>query len=116
MALYLAILTLLVALGGSVHPTPMQQAVSAEGTDTHMTQGSWSGGFVDSEDLEAMKDWAHGMCRGVEIDRTAKRLKVEPTIEAVATALIGNVSDNPKIRKAAQQVCERELRRANKPS
>jgi len=79
-----------------------------------MTQGSGAGGFVDSEDLEAVKDWAHGMCRGVEIDRTAKRLKVEPTIGMVVKALIGNVSDNPKIQKAAQQACERELRRASK--
>jgi hypothetical protein len=118
MAILLTILFLLAPLGANSNPTTIGAsntsrtgAVQTKGVEAQMAQGGWSGGFVDSGNLEAMKDWARGMCRGVDLNQTAKSLNVEPNIKTVAKALIGNSSDDPNILKAAQQACEQELRK-----
>jgi hypothetical protein len=50
-----------------------------------MARGDWSGGFVDSENLEVMKDWARGMCRGVDPSQTAKCLNSMTPMEERAS-------------------------------
>jgi hypothetical protein len=78
-----------------------------------VTHSGLSGRFIDSEDAKAMEEWARGMCRGIKIDHAAKELDAEPTVPAVAKALIGNISENASVRAAALSSCEVELRKAN---
>lgn len=74
--------------------------------------GSWSGGFIDSEDEAGIVRWAHDMCRGLDVVAQAKVSQVDPTVPAVARAIIGNVSDNKTIQRRAVEACEMELRHA----
>jgi hypothetical protein len=81
--------------------------------ETEVVRESATGGFVDRSDLAAMRSWAHGICRGLDVVDTARTLNAEPTVKQVAKALIGNDSDDPRIRRVTLRICEEELRMAD---
>jgi len=76
-----------------------------------MSQEHWSVGFVDTNDFEAIKDWAQGMCQGLEIEKIAAELGTKPSIAAVAAALTSNLPE--AAGAVALQTCEEELAKAN---
>lgn len=82
-------------------------------TDGHIVRETATGGFVNRTNLHAMEQWAHSMCAGLKLARTARNLGVQPTIAAVTGSLIGNDSSDARIRRVTRRICEAELRQAN---
>lgn len=77
-----------------------------------MSRENESAEFIDLSDGDAVRSWAQGMCKDLKIDEIAQQLDIEPTIEAVTRRL---TSDLPEPAEAiAREVCEDELRKANK--
>ncbi len=78
-----------------------------------MRSEKFTGSFIDPNNRNAVEKWARGMCRGLDLNETAKELGTIAEPRSVAEALIGNNSDDPTIRSAAVRVCEAELKRSD---
>jgi hypothetical protein len=63
---------------------------------------------VDENDLQAVLDWARGICNGVTVEEAATLLNTGRTIDAVVGSLTDRLPDGT--RDAAAQVCEEGLR------
>lgn len=63
---------------------------------------------VKPDDIDSLRSWAEGRCRGWTLDRMASMLGVEPTMAAVVAALtVGLDGDGERV---VAETCERELR------
>jgi hypothetical protein len=72
----------------------------------------FSGGFIDSDDADGLVRWAQKMCRGLDVEATAEIYGVPPTIDSVARAVVGNITDDDEIQRQVVRACEVELGRA----
>lgn len=75
-----------------------------------------SGGFIDGDDEVALVQWARDMCEGIDLIAQANISKVPATVPAVATALVGRVSEDEDIQRRVTETCESELRKARSGS
>ena len=92
---------------GSIGPP----VTPAKGGVRQMTRERWSAEFVDAADAAAVRRWARGMCKGLQLSEIAQELDVEPTVASVARRL---TSGMPEPAEAiARRTCEEELRKAD---
>jgi hypothetical protein len=94
---------LAVALGGVLLADSESKAV-------HSVEGRFEFVEVDSDDLEALKEWAEGTCRGWTVQNLASALEVDPTMEAVVAHISRGLP--AESRQVVIEACELELNRA----
>jgi hypothetical protein len=68
----------------------------------------WTIEEVNPDDREGLRTWAHGICRGLDIDAAAKAINVAPTAEAVVDALTDSLPRS--VRKEVADVCFKALK------
>lgn len=76
-----------------------------------MTRERWSAEFVDVTDAVAVRRWAQGMCKGLQLGEIAQELHVEPIVASVAQRLTSGMPE--PAGAIARTTCEEELRKAS---
>lgn len=74
----------------------------------------WTIEEIEPTDRVGLKEWAHDICHGLDINSAAEAINVEPTPDAVVAALTGSLPKD--IQKEVADVCFKALATGKEPS